>query len=73
MSDNVATQQARILVVDDEPEITEIVETFLTESGYAVSVENSPQNAIETIRQFKPDLVLLDIMMPQVDGYSICN
>ncbi|MBD3404131.1 response regulator, partial [candidate division GN15 bacterium] len=46
---------------------------FLTESGYAVSVENSPQNAIETIRQFKPDLVLLDIMMPQVDGYSICN
>ncbi|MCB2231343.1 response regulator [bacterium] len=73
MSHNVTTQQARVLVVDDEPEITDIVETFLTESGYAVSVENAPQNAINTIRQFKPDLVLLDIMMPQVDGYSICN
>jgi DNA-binding response OmpR family regulator len=60
-------------VIDDEPEITEIVETFLAESGYTVNVENDPSGALEKIRKFKPDVVLLDIMMPDVDGYTICN
>jgi len=64
---------ARILVVDDEPEITEIVETFLAESGYQVAVENSPHEAVSKAKAFKPDVILLDIMMPGVDGYSICE
>ena len=73
MSHKVAIQQARILVVDDEPEITDIVETFLTESGYTVGVENEPANAMDAVRKFEPDLILLDIMMPGTDGYAICN
>lgn len=73
MSQKIAIQQARILVVDDEPEITDIVDTFLSESGYVVNVENNPTLAIQRIKEFKPDLVLLDIMMPQLDGYTICN
>ena len=73
MSQKIKVNTARVLVVDDEPEITEIVETFLTESGYDVAVENSSSNAVERARKFRPDVILLDIMMPGVDGYNICR
>ena len=60
-------------MIDDEPEITDIVETFLTESGYSVEVENSSSKALEKARGTKPDLILLDIMMPGIDGYDVCQ
>ena len=62
-----------ILIVDDEPEITEIVETFLKEAGYQVAVENIADNAVNMVKGFKPDVILLDIMMPGMDGYGICE
>ena len=73
MSYKIDITTAKILVVDDEPEITEIVETFLNESGFKVLTENTPNKAIEKARSFKPDVILLDIMMPGVDGYDICQ
>ena len=73
MSYKIQIGSARVLVVDDEPEITEIVETFLSEAGYQVKVENSPAEAVKKAREFKPDVILLDIMMPGVDGYSVCE
>src|SRR5512139_2164606 len=68
---NIAT--ARVLVIDDEPEITEIVETFLTEAGYQVMVENQATRAVEKANGFNPDVILLDIMMPVMDGYDVCS
>jgi DNA-binding response OmpR family regulator len=73
MSYKIKLSSARIMVVDDEPEITEIVATFLTESGYQVIIENDPSKAVEQIRNNKPDVVLLDIMMPGMDGYDVCR
>ena len=73
MSQKTKVNTARVLVVDDEPEITEIVETFLTESGYDVAVENSSNKAVEKARKYRPDVILLDIMMPGTDGYNICR
>ncbi len=73
MSYKIRTGTARILVIDDEPEITEIVETFLTESGYQVAVENTPEKAVDRARKFQPEVILLDIMMPGTDGYNICE
>jgi DNA-binding response OmpR family regulator len=73
MSHKIKIQTAKVLVIDDEPEITEIVETFLTESGYTVAVENAPAKAVAKAREFKPDVILLDIMMPVMDGYDICR
>jgi DNA-binding response OmpR family regulator len=64
---------SKILVIDDEPEITDIVETFLETAGYEVESENSSSVGIEKAKTFLPDLVLLDIMMPEVDGYEICS
>jgi two-component system OmpR family response regulator len=68
-----AVKTAKILVIDDESEITEIIEAFLDNAGYAVKVENSPEMAIKVAKEVKPDLILLDIMMPGIDGYTICN
>ncbi len=73
MSYKIKTGSAKILIIDDEPEITEIVETFLTEAGYQVAVENSSLNAVSKAKEFKPDVVLLDIMMPGSDGYAVCK
>ena len=68
-----AVRTAKILVIDDEPEITEIIEAFLDNAGYSVKVENRPDKAVSVAHQLRPDLILLDIMMPGVDGYTICN
>lgn len=67
-----AKKSYKILVIDDEPEITDIVKAFLTNAGYQVRIENSAVNSVETARSFKPDLILLDIMMPVMDGYEVC-
>ena len=73
MTTNDNSKTARVLVIDDEPEITEIIETFLTEYGFTVKVENSSEKAVEVADKFKPDIILLDIMMPGQDGYDICQ
>jgi DNA-binding response OmpR family regulator len=67
------TKSAKILVIDDEPEITDIIETFLENAGYEVKSENSSVNGIERAKALKPDLILLDIMMPFMDGYEVCK
>ena len=67
------TRVAKILVIDDEPEITDIIEAFLKNAGYDVRTENSSVMGIEKARAFLPDLILLDIMMPVMDGYQVCN
>lgn len=63
----------KILVIDDEPEITDIIETFLENAGYRVKSENSSVIGIERAKTFLPDLILLDIMMPFMDGYEVCR
>ncbi len=66
-------RSATILVIDDEAEITQIIEAFLENAGYNVITENSSVMGIERARELKPDLILLDIMMPNMDGYEICD
>jgi DNA-binding response OmpR family regulator len=64
---------AKILVIDDESEITQIIEAFLENAGHQVKTENSSVMGIERAKELKPDLILLDIMMPNMDGYEICD
>ncbi len=61
-------QRGKILVVDDEPEVCSLLSDFLTKKGYQVIVANSGQEAISLVREEKPQLVLLDIRMPGMDG-----
>jgi two-component system, OmpR family, alkaline phosphatase synthesis response regulator PhoP len=69
MSAAKATQQPhRILVVDDDQDITELLQYNLEKEGYEVRTAPDGRKALETARVFTPELVLLDIMMPQMDG-----
>jgi two-component system alkaline phosphatase synthesis response regulator PhoP len=63
----------RILVVDDEEDIQELVRYNLERNGYEVSCVSSGEEAIEGIRSFKPDLVVLDLMLPGIDGFDVCK
>jgi two-component system alkaline phosphatase synthesis response regulator PhoP len=73
MSYKIQINTAKVFIVDDESEITEIVDTFLTEHGFLVTTENNPVEAIKKIKNIKPNVILLDIMMPGIDGYEICQ
>jgi type IV pilus assembly protein PilB len=61
-----------ILCVDDEPAVLRFMKRVISESGYGVLTAESGDMAILTIHQTKPDLILLDIMMPGMDGYQVC-
>lgn len=64
-------QTQTILVVDDEPSIVEIVSLYLQRSGYVVQVAHDGKTALEMMMQSMPDLVVLDLMLPEVDGLEI--
>jgi len=63
----------KILVVDDDPYILMSLEFLMKKNGYEVMIARNGQEALEAVEQSRPDLVLLDIMMPDVDGYAICE
>ena len=67
------TPPYRILVVDDVPENVELLETHLTTEGYDVVTAADGAEAITRVGETDPDLVLLDIMMPGIDGYEVCR
>lgn len=63
----------KILVVDDDPYILMSLEFLMKKNGYQVIIARNGTEALEAINTVKPNLILLDIMMPDVDGYSICK
>ena len=65
------TTKKKILVVDDEDDILNFLELVLQEKGYEVMTANGGQEALTQAQMAKPDLVLLDIMMPQMDGWEV--
>ncbi len=64
---------SRILVVDDEELILRVLKDMLEPNGYKVTAVNNGAEAIEIVRKEKPDLILMDIMMPVTDGYTACS
>jgi phosphate regulon transcriptional regulator PhoB len=69
-----ATRSAgRVLVVEDERDVAELIRYNLTREGYDVVVAGSGGDAIKQAREVQPDLVLLDIMVPQVNGWEVCR
>jgi len=63
----------KLLIIDDEPESLKLFGYALHRQGYEVFVAQSGQEGLESIRKYKPDLVILDIMMPGMDGFEICR
>jgi len=63
----------KILIVDDEPNIVLPLQFLMEQNEYQVDVASSGEEAIEKLMQFGPDLILLDIMLPGIDGYEVCE
>lgn len=67
-----ATKQ-RILIVDDDNNIAELVSLYLTKECFETSIVNDGESAISQTLSFKPNLILLDLMLPGMDGYQVCR
>ena len=63
----------RILIADDEPNIVVSLEFLMKQRGYEVKVVNDGAEALRVVADFRPDLILLDVMMPSVSGYDVCQ
>lgn len=63
----------QILVVEDDQDIQELLQNYLENEGYQVVVASDGEEAIDVFHKENPDLVLLDIMLPKLDGYSVCK
>jgi DNA-binding response OmpR family regulator len=62
-----------ILIVDDEPNVVVPIQFLMEQQGYRVMIAERGEDALDLIYQYKPDLVLLDIMLPGIDGYQVCK
>jgi DNA-binding response OmpR family regulator len=63
----------RVLIADDEPNIVTSLEFLITRGGYQVEVARNGDEALALVESFRPDLVLLDVMMPRRSGYEVCQ
>ena len=68
-----AQPEARLLVVDDEPNILELLSVSLRFAGFEVATATNGADALNTVRDFSPDLLVLDVMMPGLDGFAVAS
>lgn len=68
-----STAKQKILIVDDEPDILELIEYNLKKEGYQVYLASNGQDGINVAKKVQPDLIILDIMMPKMDGIEACR
>jgi DNA-binding response OmpR family regulator len=66
-----AARKKRVLVVDDQPMVTRFIEVYLKARGFDVISTNSGREALELVSSSKPDIMLLDIVMPDMDGFEV--
>lgn len=68
-----STAKQKILIVDDEPDILELIDYNLQKAGYQVFLASNGEEGIKMAKQHQPDLIILDIMMPRMDGIEACR
>jgi two-component system, OmpR family, alkaline phosphatase synthesis response regulator PhoP len=64
---------SRILIIDDEPDVRDIIRYNLTKEGYDVETAEDGLTGLKKVSEFKPDLIILDMMMPGMDGVEVCH
>lgn len=68
-----SNSRQKVLIVDDEPDILELIEYNLNKEGYQVYVAHNGQEAVAEAKKYLPDLIILDVMMPKMDGIEACR
>ena len=66
-------KKIKVLVADDEPDILEFIQFNLERNGFEVKTAKDGQEALQKAKQIKPDLIILDVMMPELDGVEVCR
>ncbi|MBL9217749.1 MAG: response regulator [Opitutaceae bacterium] len=64
---------AKILAVDDEPDLTDLMQYHLVRAGHDVTTAANGWEAIHAVRTNRPDIILLDLMLPDLDGFGVCE
>lgn len=64
---------AKVLVVDDDPDIRDVLEALLEGEGFETVLANDGEQALEAIKKENPDLMILDLLMPVMDGFAVCK
>lgn len=70
---NITDSASKVLIVDDEPNIVIALEFLLQQEGYLVAKAYHGAGALETVQSFLPDIVVLDVMMPGMDGFEVAR
>ncbi len=65
--------RSKILLVDDEPKVCELIKAYLVKDGYDVVIATDGKSAIDQAQRYKPDLILLDLNLPELDGLEVCR
>src|SRR6516165_6558506 len=68
-----AARPFRVLIAEDNPQGVELLEAYLSDSGYEIQRSGDGEETMEKVRSWKPDLILLDIMMPKISGFEVCK
>jgi DNA-binding response OmpR family regulator len=65
--------KSRILLIEDAPENIQAISTILRDKGYQVSIATNGRQGLEVLERVRPDLILLDVIMPEMDGFETCR
>ena len=66
-------EKQRILIVDDDPSIAELISLYLEKECYDTRIVEDGESAIKVFSEYRPDMILLDLMLPGIDGYQVCR
>jgi two-component system, OmpR family, alkaline phosphatase synthesis response regulator PhoP len=72
-NDPAPSRLPRILVADDDPQGIELLEAYLSDSNFEIRTTADGDQTLEEVRQWQPDVILLDIMMPKISGFEVCK
>lgn len=67
------SETARVLIADDNPQGLELLDAILSATDYAVATAADGEEALRKVRDWKPDVLLLDVMMPRISGFEVCK
>jgi DNA-binding response OmpR family regulator len=70
---NTSARPARILIAEDTPQSAELLEAYLSDTDYELRIASDGEQTLQMVAGWKPDLILLDIMMPRISGFEVCK